>query len=87
MIQPIDEKTARYQIIKLMFEEKFPEAEKLLGEYTASGLMDASYSDFYYTIMEAIEVKPTGQPSTIETPVSFDGAATASYDEHLKSAA
>jgi len=77
MNQSLDEKTARYLVIKLMFDDKFQEAEALLSEFTASGLIDRSYSDFYYVILDAIGIKPTDQqtsaapelsPDTVEIP-------------------
>jgi len=77
MNQPVDEKTARYLVIKLMFDDKFQEAEELLSEFTAAGLMDRSYSDFYYVILDAIGVKrpdrevpatPDLLPNTVRIP-------------------
>jgi len=37
MVQPIDEKSVRYRIIKSMFDDKFQGAEESLSKYTASG--------------------------------------------------
>jgi len=62
MIQPVDdEKIARYNVLTLMLQEKFHEAESLLNSYVKLRIMDKSYSDFYYRILEAIHVPQTVQ--------------------------
>jgi hypothetical protein len=87
MIQPLDEKRARYLVIKLMFDEKFQEAEELLSEFTASGLIDRSYADFYYVILDALGVKRIKRPAT-ESPDTAHAVATMSYHKpSLNSAA
>jgi len=87
MIQPIDEKSARYHIIKLMFDDKFQEAEELLSEYTASGLIDRSYSDFYYVILDAIGVARAEPTATGNSSAMGNTAVLPCDKSDLRSAA
>mgnify|MGYP001545875023 CR=1 FL=1 len=71
MIQPIDEKQARYRVIKLMTDGKFKEADALLTNYIAVRVIDRVYTDFYSALLTALRELQSSEAPVDNVAPSF----------------